>query len=578
MRRSILFVLAVGLSLGGANPLVNAQAPTTSQSPQASEPNSSFPPAAVLADIQELKLQLKAQGTSQQTIHDWIEVLASVVIVASLLAFALQIWTLFSDAKNRRRNEEERHIQAENTREYHQIQNTREAQLHEKFLSVLNITIQSAERSQKKVEDLEEKGIKRAGETLDLINNLLTITERSAAKAAGAQYDFLARTIVSLDSECKTLVFNATKEDDRDIIAKPSFSEQVRVLTNQIDSLDHQISTYNASVPPQFRAKEEDGIRNGLDSGVGSGWGRLSLTGPCLFIRGQNHLQLQNFRSAIDDWKLALAAQGADAIRVDANYWIGYLNNTLGNFDSAPEFLKAAAEVASEPKKPELMRLELETRFFSLDYDQVPADIVQSGTAIFDTLQSYKVPKRTISSFATTLGNIVLIQNLRKAIETGGSFDPALSSVWFERAIETVYRSRWAHFGKCQSLILSGKKLDEQARNEVKYVIESVQREYQARIEDRSKVLSKVTEYICMVMIGDSDVNKMSNVAFAVEQHASAVRARTIYSQFRKQNVDKSVFLREFDSLQKNKDLKETFWMANTRPSGSASSPNSKAE
>ncbi|HXM50392.1 MAG TPA: hypothetical protein VN956_21300 [Pyrinomonadaceae bacterium] len=63
------------------------------------------------------------------------------------------------------------------------------------------------------------------------------ITERSATKAAGAQFDFLSRTIDNLDHECKTLITEATKDDERDIIAKTAFSEQVRLLTDQINSL-----------------------------------------------------------------------------------------------------------------------------------------------------------------------------------------------------------------------------------------------------------------------------------------------------------------------------------------------------
>src|SRR6266404_2816013 len=87
-------------------------------------------------------------------------------------------------------------------------------------LELIDVASKAAKESQEKVTKLEEGGIKRAGETLQLINSLLMITERSATKAAGAQFDFLSRTIDNLDHECKTLITEATKDDERDIIAK----------------------------------------------------------------------------------------------------------------------------------------------------------------------------------------------------------------------------------------------------------------------------------------------------------------------------------------------------------------------
>lgn len=503
-------------------------------------------------ELQKLKLELSAQKEAQETIRTWIQILAGVLIVVSFLAFGLQVYTLWAEARSRRRNQEESAAQSR-----------REEELHNRFLKVLDV----ASKAQDKVATLEEGGIKKAGETLELINSLLTITERAAARAAGAQFDFLSRRIETLDGECKRLIANAARDDDRDIIAKPAFSEQVRVLAELINSLDHEISTYNASVPPQFRAAQQYGDQagTGTDHGTMPSWTRLSLTGPCLFIRGQNHLQLQNFKSAIDNWKSSLEAKDAESIKVDANYWIGYLNNTLGNFDVSPDFFKAAAKAATEQRKPELLRLELETRFFALDLAEVPNDLLCEGAQIYNGLQRHRVPTRTISSFATTMGNITLIQGMRAAITNGSTFEPAKSSEWFQHALDYEPRSRWARFGKCQNLALSGQSLDENTREEVRDVLGSVQREYQARIEDRSKVLSKVTEYICLVMLGDQKEERLSTVAASVESHASLVRARTIYSQFRKQNVDKEVFLEEFHFFEEKRNLPDTFRMANTK-------------
>jgi hypothetical protein len=506
------------------------------------------------SEIQKLEFQLAAEKHGQDVILSWVEIAAGVLGATAVLAFIIQIWTLFSDTANRRRNQEERVVQS-----------TREGQLHEGFLKILDIATKAAEDAQLKVATLGEGGIRRAGETLQLINNLLAITERAAAKAAGAQFEFLSRTIGTLDASCRALIVEATEKDDRDIIAKPVFAEKVRVLTGEIDAIDHQISTYNASVPSQFReVGDGQDDRAHDDDGVTQSWMRLCLTGPCLFVRGQDHLQNQNFNSAIDDWKQSLVTRGSESVRVDANYWIGYLNNTLGNFDKSPEFLKAAAAAAGDQRKPELLRLELETRFFSLDDLQVPDEILNEGERIFATLQPHVVPPRTISSFATTMGNIAFVQSIRRSIKDNADFDPRNSSAWFQRAISAMDRSRWARFGMCQDTLLSGKTLDEELRRDLADVVGSAQREYQNREEDRSKVLSKVTEYICMVILDSQKENTLSAVAASVELHASRVRARTIYSQFRKQNVDKEIFLREFKHFQESRNLAVTCRMANT--------------
>jgi tetratricopeptide (TPR) repeat protein len=499
--------------------------------------------------------ELAAEKGAQDTIRDGVEILAGVLIVVSVLAFGLQIWSLVADVRIRRRNE------VDGT-----IQNEREAQLHERFLKVLDIASAAAKDAQIKVAGLEEGGIRRAGETLQLINNLLTITERAAAKAAGAQFDFLSKTIGSIDSDCRKLIIAATKDEDRDIIAKPNFSEEVRILTVHIDALDNQITSYNESVPAQFGdSSESDAETSGRLR-----WSRLSLTGPCLFVRGQNHLQRQNFSAAISDWKLALTAAGADSIRVDANYWIGYVNNTLGNFEESPHFLKEAARVAPDQRKPELVRLELETRFFALDLDAVPFDLISEGEKYFDTLQAHRVSKRIIANFATTLGNIALVRSLRSAVASASENTVSADALgWFERAISIAPRSRWARFGMYQDLLLAGKVLPDTAQSEIRDVIGSVNREYQARVEARSKVLSKMTEYMCLIMLGDvrtdDESARLTGVAHAVEAHSSEVTARTIYSQFRKQNVQKDVFLAEFNHLQRSKNLVETMRASNSK-------------
>jgi len=529
---------------------------TQIQSTQSPVQSSSVPPPVDLqklqSDWQKLQSELSAQKEAQETLKKYVELAAAIITIVTAVGILLQILIFIADARSRRRIEQEG-----------QKQSAREDTLNTRYLAVLDVASQAAKDAQNKVANLEEGGIRRAGETLVLINNLLQITERAAAKAAGAQFDFLSRSIGVFDTQCQSLIAEATKSDDRDIIAKPEFRERVRVLTKQIESLDNQIITYNESVPLQFGAVTE-GDQPNENVGLSKIWTRLSLTGPCLFIRGMNQHLDQNFAAAISDWKSSLAAKNANAVQVDANYWIGYVNNTLGNFDQAPSYLLAAATVAPEQRKIELRRLELETRLFDLDLAEVPAGILTEGEEYFGKMD-HRANPRAISSFATTMGNICMIQHVRNAIAHKIKFAlPDVSTEWFERAIRVQPRSRWARFGVCQNLFFSGQALDGKRRTEVEDVIGSVNREFQSRVEHRSKVLSKATEFICMVMLGSKDKERLSTIAGLIEHLTSDVIARTIYSQFRKQNVSKDIFLKEFAYLRETMDLAETFRWANT--------------
>lgn len=567
------------------SPAVDQTTPTLAPQAQLPAQIAPGPTPEVLqlqSELKRLQSDITAQREAQDVIKKYVElgaaivaILGAIIAVVSIVGIVLQIIGFRVETRIRVRQQDEEVRSRARYQEETTKQTAREDALNDRYIKLLEVASRASETAQQKIVTLEEGGIKRADDTLQLINNLLQITERAAAKAAGAQFDFLSRSIGTFDAQCQSLITEATKDDDRDIIAKPEYRERVRVLTKQIDSLDNQIITYNESVPLQF-TEMPDGMQTSDTAGLSKIWARLSLTGPCLFVRGLNHHLDQNFAAAIADWKSSLSAKNATAVQIDANYWIGYVNNTLGNFDQAPPFLLAAASVASEQRKVELRRLELETRLFDLDLAEVPQSLLDEGDRYYNELTVHRVTPRAISSFATTMGNISLIRQIRDDVSRGTPFAlPEHSSNWFEKAIRAQSRSRWARFGLCQNLVFSGHQLDSNSRSAVEDVIGSVNREFQSRVEHRSKVLSKVTEYISLLMLGGGDKDRLSTIGGLIEHLTSDVIARTIYSQFRKQNVDKEVFLGEFEHLRKHGDLQETFRWANTKKTNKAAADGS---
>jgi len=542
---------------------LSASTQNNQQESQTALPEPEKQPSASLADFQKLqqefhalKADLDGQTKALDTIRTLIQTVAGAVTIVGVLALLFQVWVFIADSRSRRRNQEE------SAKQTH-----RENALNERYVKLLDVAASTAEKAQQKVTTLEEGGIKRAADTLQLINNLLQITERAAAKAAGAQFEFLSRSIGALDAECHKLIAEAKGDDDeRDIVGKLAFSERVRVLSKQIETLDHQITLYNESVPQQLSASS-DAPESEATGNLSIGrWTRLTLTAPSLFIRGLNNHLDQNFTEAINDWKASLSAKGDDSIRTDTNYWIGYVENTRGNFEDARIYFKEAARTASEKRAPELIRLDIEARFFALLQGVVPDSLLDEGKAQFDQLLSnVQVPKRPKSSFATTMGNIALVHNARFALANGRDFGFSHDADhWFGQALQIERKTRWARFGRCQNFVLSNRPLDSASQDDAKDVIRSVINEYQNRIEDRSKALSKVTEYICMIMLGRERDPAMATIAGLVEMHSGKVTARTMYSQFRKQNVSKDEFLTEFRFLQSSMNIRETFQMANT--------------
>jgi hypothetical protein len=172
--------------------------PSTSQAPAVqiapAQPLSSQTPTAQTQpanDLQQLQTDLKklqsdtqAQNLALDTLKKYAElgaalftVLGVIIAGVSVVAIILQVLGFRVEAHSRAKDEE----------------------LGRRFEALLNLAMMSARDAQEKVKNLEEGGIQKASQTLQLINNLLQITERAAAKAASTQFDFWSKSIENFD-------------------------------------------------------------------------------------------------------------------------------------------------------------------------------------------------------------------------------------------------------------------------------------------------------------------------------------------------------------------------------------------
>ena len=100
------------------------------------------------------------------------------------------------------------------------FQNSRERDLHSKLMTVMDIASAAAQEASAKANALEEGGLDKAAHTLSLINSLLEVTARTALRASETEHNILEREISNKDEECRELIAESLKDEERAIIAR----------------------------------------------------------------------------------------------------------------------------------------------------------------------------------------------------------------------------------------------------------------------------------------------------------------------------------------------------------------------
>jgi len=476
--------------------------------------------------LSELSKSVKRKEDAQERTTQLIEWGAGLITLAGVATIFLVLLQSFFDAKNQRRSQSRLDEQGK-----------QQDRVNDQLLTILKISEDVAKTSQNQVGQIYGAAYDQAQRTLALINDLLAVTERSARKAAGAQEAFLRRQIQRLQEKCVLLLNKAGSEpEDRAIAAKPEYQAAVRVAGEEFDAIKSHVDTYNSSVPMSSGAGEE-----GRMAPVG-----VLIPAHCLFVKGMHHHLNENYEEAIAQWQDALSARQAERIEAEINYWIGYENNNLGRFGDAEPYINAAVAIATGDRRAELERLALETRLFQIGDGPIDDRFIEEALKSYGRNEVAATRKRTISSFATTLANMLSIKQLRVA-----SIDLGRAHNYLARAIEAEPHSRWADFAQLQCKEIAGSGFDAADKATISYVIDSCQREFRNRKEHRTKVLCKLTEYICIRWLGDE--GNTERARDQIETHYGEVNGTmTILSQLQKRNLNKELFWSEFETLAKS--------------------------
>lgn len=291
----------------------------------------------------------------------------------------------------------------------------------------------------------------------------------------------------------------------------------------------------------------------------------IKLEPYCNFIRGADSYLSEQFNQAIKYWTDVTLFSNDNKLKSLAYFWIGYINNNLGNFTTALSNFKKAQELAVDSRKYELLRIQLETRFFN---NENPVEIVKEFVNLIlhidreTTDESITDRERRKIKILTTLGNIYhqmgneansdkerleyyqkskdIFTNLLKIDESKDVFNQIYS--------KKKDSDKWIIFGYAESIFLLGQKdLAKRIFKDIVYHL--AENEYINRVEKRTKTLAKTTQLICATRTDENEI-VINNTKSQVDSALCCVDKRlTIYSQIQRRNVSRNKFTEDINKL-----------------------------
>ncbi len=385
--------------------------------------------------------------------------------------------------------------------------------------------------SQERADTIHQTFLVGSKETLDLVNETLTLAKESSARAAKIIEIRAQKMVAELDDESNRLL-SSTSQDDRALVEDP-------VKRSKLKSLAQKITGFEIN---RFILPEDVQLA-------------VQLTPACLFIRGMDFHLNEQFDEAIEIWyRVALAEKANNSLKSLAWYWRGYVQITLNDFNGAEESFSSALhlEFLNDERRYEIKRMLVETQFFNKNkkgyeaknyiqpLEKLLADINQNKVSGELSVQKKKI--------AVTLANI--ISQVGRELTAEGKRDDARER--FEEAkarYESVQpKDEWVLFGIAEMLYELGSENEAQKILREK-VRDTVVRESARKEESRKKVIGLTTALICCLRVPEWE-SEIASFRTSVLQEVGRVDDRlTIYSQIQKRNVVKAEFQKELAEL-----------------------------
>lgn len=408
----------------------------------------------------------------------------------------------------------------------------------------------SYNRKQSEEAELREKEntiFDSSQKTLTLVNETLELAKQATERASQALKNRLEESLKNLEKlSRKTIEDSKAFRDDKSLTTDPEIVSRIHSLASKIEGLENNLVILENST--------------------------LSLSPYCRFILATEAYLKEQLTSAIDIWEeIVVDSQSEQKLTSLASFWIGYLNNNLGNFQDAEDSFENARKNSDGSRVFELRRIKLESRFFDKDASVNIANDLQklsqdaanySGEEDIHTIMDRK------NKIDATLGNLYY----RLAMKKGGVSGDRRNYLGKSRSIfaklldiqeeygnvfEQINRFdnkrknslKWSIFGYAESAY----QLDS-SNEDIKKIFRDIldhlaDNEFFSREEKRTKVLAKSTQLICAIRSG-RDEFKIGNTKSQVESTLGGINPRlTIYSQLQRRNVDQETFRQDLDLL-----------------------------
>ncbi|TAL24322.1 MAG: hypothetical protein EPN94_07535 [Nitrospirae bacterium] len=423
-----------------------------------------------------------------------------------------------------------------------------------------NLVIENAQDAKQSSLDLKQREnliFTESQKTLTLVNETLTLSTEASRRASKSLELRLKKSMGSLENDSRRIIEESgAYEDDKNLTTNKNICSEIHRVGRKLEGLENNLVILEDS--------------------------DISLKPYCCFIRGADSYLSDHYDQAKEYWETVSNLSDAEpTLKSLSLYWIGYVNNNLGEFTKAINNFRKAYDLAKDSRKYELQRIQLETRFFN---NEDIKEVIEDFNRLKEAIEQDREEKSTLvlasrkNKALTTLGNIYYeFGNQNKTVtDKKYSFDKSkkifaeLLSIKGDSNIcnqlysldnEKKDKNKWIIFGFAESLYqLASLENNTDVKAEAKRIFDEIiyplaENEFLNREEKRTKVLAKTTQLICAIRAGKNDMF-INNTKSQVELALGDVDSRlTIYSQLQRRNVTRAVFRDNLEILLNQKEI-----------------------
>jgi hypothetical protein len=475
------------------------------------------------------KIQMKIELTEQ-----WVPFLLTVFAIGlGIIPIYLQRKSEVREDKLQRRSEiREERLQRRLTGREDAMQRTAEVR-ENKMMALMQNVDARAVQAEARAAEVHSQLLGATKETITLVNQTLNIAKEESEHAANALHNSATVELNDLDLDIKKFLANVNTTDVASVTTTPIYRARIKKFSDRTNKIDN----YNLL----------------LDRNK-----KISLTCNCKFIDGiQQHIE-QNFDEALELWgNVAVDAHTPPLQKGIAWYWMGHLNNNLGEFPDAEKNFHNGSVTGDPEHLIEYKRSEIESRFFA--YTKYKADT--NGSSIISALSGLREDVEK----AMAAGDIAAHVQLRRVMLLQGNVHYAFGveggdNSYIEKArkiykdlaeISASTNQTYAQLGYAQASLALGIDIAEVKQLLSKIVQPAAYNEALERVEPRSRATRLAIELLCCLASDNPEnIVRARYIRDDVTRALAGLDSRlTVFSPVVKRNLKKEDFLTELRNL-----------------------------